>query len=280
MLCDARAPPRWPGCCATPPPEILPRFRRLARARFARKSGPLDLVTDATKPPRRTIEAGHARLFPGCAVVGEEAAAATPAVLAGWAAPASPSWSIRWTARRISPRPAGLRLHGRRHPEGRGGRRLDHDPLATTPPSRCAGGRGPGSPGRRASTAPICASPRRCRGPDGRRLLLVLPAGTAAQPRHPRLPALRLGGEQSCAAHEYRWVSGGHGHGLLYNRLMPWDHLPGWAAAPGSRRLFRPIRWQPLPAHPSGWRADLGPRPRLLGGRCARPCSPREPGRG
>ena len=31
-----------------------------------------------------------------------------------------------------------------------------------------------------------------------------------------------------CAAHEYRWVAGGHGHVLFYNRLMPWDHLPGW----------------------------------------------------
>ena len=31
-----------------------------------------------------------------------------------------------------------------------------------------------------------------------------------------------------CAAHEYRWAAGGHGHVLFYNRLMPWDHLPGW----------------------------------------------------
>ena len=61
--------------------EILPRFRRLAQGAVRTKSGPLDLVTDADEAAERMIEAGLYRLFPGCAVVGEEAAAADPSVM-------------------------------------------------------------------------------------------------------------------------------------------------------------------------------------------------------
>jgi fructose-1,6-bisphosphatase/inositol monophosphatase family enzyme len=40
----------------------------------------------------------------------------------------------------------------------------------------------------------------------------------------------RLGGswDYRCAAHEYRLAAGGHCHFLFFNRLMPWDHAPGW----------------------------------------------------
>jgi fructose-1,6-bisphosphatase/inositol monophosphatase family enzyme len=31
-----------------------------------------------------------------------------------------------------------------------------------------------------------------------------------------------------CAAHEYRMIAGGHCHFLMFHRLMPWDHAPGW----------------------------------------------------
>ena len=31
-----------------------------------------------------------------------------------------------------------------------------------------------------------------------------------------------------CAAHEYRMLAAGHCHFLMFNRLMAWDHLPGW----------------------------------------------------
>ena len=30
-----------------------------------------------------------------------------------------------------------------------------------------------------------------------------------------------------CAAHEYRLIASGHAHFVLYNKLMPWDHLAG-----------------------------------------------------
>ena len=39
-----------------------------------------------------------------------------------------------------------------------------------------------------------------------------------------------LGGvaDYRCAAHEYRMLAAGHCDYLIFNRLMPWDHLPGW----------------------------------------------------
>ena len=40
----------------------------------------------------------------------------------------------------------------------------------------------------------------------------------------------RLGGcwDFRCAAHQYRMASAAHCHRLFFNRLMPWDHAPGW----------------------------------------------------
>jgi fructose-1,6-bisphosphatase/inositol monophosphatase family enzyme len=43
-----------------------------------------------------------------------------------------------------------------------------------------------------------------------------------------RLPRLAATVNFRCAAHEYRLVAGGHAHLLVYNKLMPWDHAPGW----------------------------------------------------
>ena len=43
-----------------------------------------------------------------------------------------------------------------------------------------------------------------------------------------RLPRLAASINLRCAAHEYRLAAGGHAHLLVYNRLKPWDHAPGW----------------------------------------------------
>jgi fructose-1,6-bisphosphatase/inositol monophosphatase family enzyme len=43
-----------------------------------------------------------------------------------------------------------------------------------------------------------------------------------------RLPRLAGTVSYRCAAHEYRLAAGGHAHLLVYNKLMPWDHAPGW----------------------------------------------------
>jgi fructose-1,6-bisphosphatase/inositol monophosphatase family enzyme len=31
-----------------------------------------------------------------------------------------------------------------------------------------------------------------------------------------------------CAAHEYRMIAAGHCNFLMFHRLLPWDHAPGW----------------------------------------------------
>src|SRR4051794_14753313 len=62
--------------------EILPRFRNLAHGAVRMKTGPLDLVTEADEAAERRIEAGLRREFPGCVVIGEEAASADPSLLA------------------------------------------------------------------------------------------------------------------------------------------------------------------------------------------------------
>jgi fructose-1,6-bisphosphatase/inositol monophosphatase family enzyme len=41
------------------------------------------------------------------------------------------------------------------------------------------------------------------------------------------LPRLAASWDHRCAAHEYRALISGHAHFVLFNRLMPWDHLPG-----------------------------------------------------
>jgi fructose-1,6-bisphosphatase/inositol monophosphatase family enzyme len=61
--------------------EILPRFRHLDAAAVRHKTGPLDLVTDADEAAERMIAARLARYFPGCVIVGEEAASADPSLL-------------------------------------------------------------------------------------------------------------------------------------------------------------------------------------------------------
>ena len=61
--------------------EIMPRFRKLGAAEVRTKSGPLDLVTDADERAEALLTAGLERLFPGCVVVGEEAATADPSLL-------------------------------------------------------------------------------------------------------------------------------------------------------------------------------------------------------
>ena len=55
-----------------------------------------------------------------------------------------------------------------------------------------------------------------------------------------------------CAAHEYRMMAAGSCHFLLFNRLMPWDHAPGWLLhreAGGYAARFDGTPY--LPVHPS-----------------------------
>ncbi|MDI3306978.1 MAG: inositol monophosphatase family protein [Acetobacteraceae bacterium] len=208
--------------------EVLPRFRRLAEGAVRTKTGPLDLVTDADEAAERMIAAGLAARFPGCLVVGEEAAAADPGLLDGLAGAdlAFVVDPVDGTANFA----AGLPLFGCMAAAVVRGEVVAgwiHDPMGddTAMALRGEGAWIEGASGQRTDlrvAAPV---------PVGRMLgsiswsWLAEPLRSRVASRLPRLAAV-VG--YRCAAHEYRLAAGGHVHLQLYNRLMPWDHAPGW----------------------------------------------------
>lgn len=72
---------------------MLPRFGRLAPGDVAEKSGPADLVTVADRAAEERLTRRLTRLLPGSVVVGEEAVAADPGLLAALTGPA-PVWIV------------------------------------------------------------------------------------------------------------------------------------------------------------------------------------------
>ena len=208
--------------------EILPRFRRLASAEIRTKSGPLDLVTDADEAAERMITAGLLARFPGCVVVGEEACAADPSLLTKLAG-AELSFvvdPVDGTANFA----AGLPLFACMAAAMVRGEIVAswiHDPLGddTAMALRGEGAwiEAPDGHRRDLRVAPAVPVNRMVAGVSWSWLAEPLRSRVTS-----RLPRLAASLSLRCAAHEYRLVSGGHAHALLYNKLMPWDHAPGW----------------------------------------------------
>lgn len=207
--------------------EIVPRFRNLAEGSVRQKSGPLDFVTEADEIAERAITARLETAFPGAVVVGEEAAAADPAVLqrlddAAFAIVVDP---IDGTANFA----AGLPLFGTMAAIVAAGEVVAsaiHDPLGqdTALALRGEGAAivfpdGRTQPLKVAAPAPFEAMA----GKAAPRHFGAVRAKTLSQ----RLLGALATWDYRCAAHEYRMVAGGHCHFSLYNTLMPWDHLPG-----------------------------------------------------
>ncbi len=207
--------------------EIMPRFRNLAAGDVLAKSGPLDLVTVADEAAEAMLATGFGRLFPGCAVVGEEAATRDPALLG--LLRASPLCFVVDPIDGTSNFAAGLPLFGVivavvEHGVTTGA--VIHDPVGDDTAVALAG--------RGAWTE----------RPDGSRTALRV-AGAASvstmsgsvayrfmpEPRRSRvcarLPAVAASWDYRCAAHQYRLMAGGHCHYSVYNRLLPWDHAAG-----------------------------------------------------
>ena len=208
--------------------EIVPRFRRLEAGSIRRKSGPLDFVTEADEIAEAAITERLKREFPGAVVIGEEAASRDRRVMerigeASFAIVVDP---IDGTANFA----AGIPMFGAMAAivvDGEVVASAIHDPLG-----------GDTAIAAKGEGAEILF-------PDGHRQILRVAApapfaemtGKAAA-RHFRAElrervALRLLGtlaswDYRCAAHEYRTAAGGHCHFLLFNGLMPWDHLPGY----------------------------------------------------
>ena len=208
--------------------EIMPRFRNLAAGAIRQKSSALDLVTDADEAAERHITAGLMARFPGCLVVGEEATAADPG-LPGRMADATLAFTVDpvdGTANFA----AGLPLFGVMAAAVMQGEVVAAwllDPMSgdMAMALRGEGAFSESASGVRAALRVAALVPMSAR-------LGAISWGYMAPERRARvLPALAaLAGVQNlrCAAHEWRMAASGHLHLLAYNRLLPWDHAPGW----------------------------------------------------
>ncbi len=208
--------------------EILPRFRRLDAAAVRHKTGPLDLVTDADEAAERMIAARLTRHFPNCVVVGEEAASAAPSLLlhladADLAFVVDP---VDGTANFA----AGLPLFGVMAAAIRHGEVVAaaiHDPVGddTALALRGEGAWIESEDGRRVDLHVARPAPVAEMAGNVSWRFMPEPQRTTVCGNLPR-----LGGswDYRCAAHEYRMVAAGHCHFVVFNRLLPWDHAPGW----------------------------------------------------
>lgn len=208
--------------------EVMPRFRRLGVGDVRAKDGPLDLVTEADEAAERQITAALLRAFPGCVVVGEEACAADKSLLghidgADLAFVVDPvdgtsnfAWGLPLFATMAAVVIAGEVVGS-----------VIHDPVGND----CAMAlRGEGAwtaftDGRHVDlrvAAPVAVD-KMAGAASWRFLSPELGARMAAN-----LPRVAASFGYRCAGHEYRLLAAGHCHYLLYGRLLPWDHAPGW----------------------------------------------------
>ena len=213
--------------------EIMPRFRRLDAHHIRAKTGPLDLVTDADEAAEAMID-GRARQnrFPGCVVVGEEATSRD-------AAPARPACRDAELAFVVDPVDGtynfamGLPLFGCMAAaivRGEVVAAAIHDPVGDDTALRAARWRRlDGGPGWQAPSRSACRRPGAGRR-DGR---LGVSWRFMSEPLRSRtcrnfVTRVRTTFDYRCAAHEYRLLADGGCDFLLFNKLMPWDHAPGW----------------------------------------------------
>jgi fructose-1,6-bisphosphatase/inositol monophosphatase family enzyme len=196
--------------------EIMPRFRRLDAGAVREKTSKQDLVTDADEAAERFITDGLTHMFPGCLVVGEEAAS-RDATLIGKLAGAELAFvvdPIDGTANYA----AGLPLFGvmvAAVVRGETAAGIILDPVSDSF-SEHAGVR----------TDLHVAAPVPLGDMTGAASWRFLPVALRDRVLA-GLPKLAATWDHRCAAHEYRTLISGHAHFVLFNRLMPWDHLAG-----------------------------------------------------
>jgi fructose-1,6-bisphosphatase/inositol monophosphatase family enzyme len=208
--------------------EIMPRFRRLGAGDVRAKSGPLDLVTAADEAAEHAITAALRRAFPGCLVIGEEAATADPALLDGLGGadlafvvdPVDGTWNFA----------AGLPLFATMAAAIVRGEVVGaaiHDPVGDDSALALRGeGAWTQSPDGRHQDLRVIA-PAAVAAMSGTVSWRYLPPGERAMVCR-NLPRVDACWDYRCAGHEYRLLAGGRCHFLVFNRLWPWDHAPGW----------------------------------------------------
>lgn len=208
--------------------EIMPRFRNLAPAAIRSKSGPLDLVTDADEAAEAAITTALTRAFPGALVVGEEATARNPSLLDGLSE--APLAFVVDPVDGTANYAAGLPLFGCMAAALMHGEVVAsaiHDPVGG---DTALALRGEGAWLERADgrceTLRV-AAPVRPGAMSGAASWRYLPPDERAAVCR-NLERVAASWDLRCAAHQYRMLAAGSCHFLLFNRLLPWDHAPGW----------------------------------------------------
>ncbi|ARM88639.1 inositol monophosphatase protein [Rhizobium sp. CIAT894] len=207
--------------------EILPRFRRLGEDDVRAKSEATDLVTEADERAERMIKAEAERLWPSALFLGEESVAAEPDLLGRLADadlaivvdPVDGTFNFA----------AGIPAFGVMASVISGGETIAgiiYDPMGDDWVMAEKGGgawlRRPDGEVRRLRAAePVSLG----------QMVGMASTGYLRQEKRAEilgnLAKVRFLTNYRCAAHEYRTFAGGHVHYLMYNKMMPWDHLAG-----------------------------------------------------
>lgn len=207
--------------------EVIPRFRRLDSSAVRQKTEAIDLVTEADERAERLIRAEVLKRWPEALFVGEEAVAADPALLdrldeARLAVVVDP---VDGTANFA----AGLPLFATMAAVVRDGETtagIIYDPMGDdwVMAEKGSGAwlRRPdgGAERLRVATAPPLGEM------VGSVSVAYLPPETRTRVLA-NLAKIRVAANYRVAGHDYRLLASGHTHFLVFNKLMPWDHLGG-----------------------------------------------------
>lgn len=208
--------------------EIMPRFGALTTGQVREKSSRFDVVTDADEAAERAISVALEAAYPGAAIVGEEAAATDQSLLEaiGAADLAFILDPLDGTKNFASGLPLfGVMAAATRH--GEVVLAAIHDPVCrdTAFALRGEGAWLQGENSVRTDLRVAAAVPVE-------EMDAIIGTNFLPQPMrnvvNGNLSRLALSSWLRCSAHEYRMAAAGHCHLLFYNKLMPWDHAPGW----------------------------------------------------
>ncbi|WP_343314107.1 inositol monophosphatase family protein [Brucella sp. BE17] len=207
--------------------EIMPRFRRLDVSDIRQKTSPADLVTEADISAELFLTAQLRELYPDALIVGEEACSDNPALLDGLG-----TADLAFTLDPVDGTfnfASGVPLFGVMLAvvaKGETIASIIHDPVGR---DWITAAKGSGAYIRHADGTTKRASV--AQAGDIEQMTGSVSWQYVAEPMRSRLARnhtrflSQIG--YRCAAHEYRILATGGAHFALYNKLMPWDHLPG-----------------------------------------------------
>ncbi|MCX2696295.1 MULTISPECIES: inositol monophosphatase family protein [Ochrobactrum] len=207
--------------------EIMPRFRQLGQGDIRQKTSAADLVTEADVNAERFITARLKERFPNALIVGEEACSDDETLLNGLG-----DAELAFTIDPVDGTfnfASGVPLFGVMLAvvvKGETVAGIIYDPVGK---DWILASKGSGSHIRYAnglmSPVKVAASA------DISQMTGSVSWQYTAEPVRSRLARnhtkflSQIG--YRCAAHEYRIIATGGAHFACYNKLMPWDHLPG-----------------------------------------------------